>query len=476
LTQIIQSGVSGGNMVAEKEIDLTYNSDGTFQSITRMLGSQTVVTGTYAYDDLERLTGLVYSQGSTTLSSYALTYGDSTTASSFAATTPSGGMWVPGQNIISPVPDTADIPSALEGQASPAGGLVTSVTSSDGQVQYSYDAQGQLIGATYTGTGSGATAGSSSSALPANESYSYDANGNRTGTAAGSSSSVYVVGPNNEVLSDGTYNYSYDAEGNLIERTDIATGAVTDYTWDARDRLTEVTDYASAGGPATQFVQYYYDADNRWIGETINQENGQPLQETAFAYDGNQIVLQFDGTSATGSASALTVNGLSHRYLWGPAVDEILADERVTQSSGNVATQEVLFPLADQLGSVRDVAKLDASSGITGIADHIEYNGYGTVISESDPSQGCIVGFGGLLYDRATQTSRALNRVYDAVLGGWLSQDPSGIAGGGDANLRRYCGNDPANASRSRKPPSPTTATRSSSSSTARVPLALPVP
>jgi hypothetical protein len=48
------------------------------------------------------------------------------------------------------------------------------------------------------------------------------------------------VGPNNEILSDGTYTYSYDAEGNCTERVNIATGADTDYTWDLRNRLTEV--------------------------------------------------------------------------------------------------------------------------------------------------------------------------------------------------------------------------------------------
>jgi YD repeat-containing protein len=76
--------------------------------------------------------------------------------------------------------------------------------------------------------------------------------------------STVTQAPSSATVSDRrlhTYSYSYDAEGNLIERTNIATGAVTDYTWDARDRLTEVTDYASAGGPATQAVQYYYDAD-----------------------------------------------------------------------------------------------------------------------------------------------------------------------------------------------------------------------
>ena len=41
-----------------------------------------------------------------------------------------------------------------------------------------------------------------------NESYAYDPNGNRTNTG-------YSTGPNNELLSDGTYNYTYDAEWKL---------------------------------------------------------------------------------------------------------------------------------------------------------------------------------------------------------------------------------------------------------------------
>ena len=35
-----------------------------------------------------------------------------------------------------------------------------------------------------------------------------------------------------------------------------------------------------------------------------------------------------------------------------------------------------------------------------------------------------------------------LNRWYDGITGRWLSQDPSGFAGG-DANLYRYCANSP---------------------------------
>ena len=178
----------------------------------------------------------------------------------------------------------------LSGSTSPAN-LIASATSVDGTANYSYDPAGQLTGATYSPLPSGEGQGEGTQP---DESYSYDSNGNRTNTG-------YVIGPDNELLSDGTYNYSYDADGNCTERTNIATGAVTDYVWDNRDRLVEVIDRASAGGAITQDVHYYYDAENRWIGETVSIP-GQAVQETSYAYCGNQIVLQFDGTSSTSAS------------------------------------------------------------------------------------------------------------------------------------------------------------------------------
>ncbi len=63
------------------------------------------------------------------------------------------------------------------------------------------------------------------------ERHETDANGNRTNTG-------YVVGANNRLLSDGTYNYEYDGEGNLTLRTEIATGEAMEFRWDHRNRLT----------------------------------------------------------------------------------------------------------------------------------------------------------------------------------------------------------------------------------------------
>ena len=70
-----------------------------------------------------------------------------------------------------------------------------------------------------------------------------------------------MVGADNRLISDGTYTYAYDAEGNRTEKfidnnhdgvLDAGDTDVTEYTWDARERPTKVTDYAVEGGPATE--------------------------------------------------------------------------------------------------------------------------------------------------------------------------------------------------------------------------------
>lgn len=209
------------------------------------------------------------------------------------------------------------------------------------------------------------------------ESYSYDSNGNRETTDnanTGGSQVSCITGPNNELLFDGTYTYSYDANGNTTARwiasttgsleTQPGTGDtdITTYTWDNRNRLTLVTMYATfadflAGSPS-QTVTYTYDAFNRWIGETIatTTDGVTTTTQTRFVYDGNQIVMQFDGTGS----GDLTAGDLSHRYLWGPAVDQLLADEHVT--NGLSQQGQVVWTLTDNQNTVRDLATYDPTA------------------------------------------------------------------------------------------------------------------
>jgi RHS repeat-associated protein len=301
----------------------------------------------------------------------------------------------------------------------------------------------------------------------------FDANGNRTGAG-------YVIGADNELLCDGTYTYTYDAEGNRTAKfidtnadgvLDSGDTSVTIYGWDNRNRLVSVTSYAAYGDAPTQAVTYSYDAENRWIGETVINGDGS-VHTTAFGYDPGagggggagtgQIVLQFDKDvpSATGSASALTVNDLSHRYLWGPAVDQILADEQVSplprgegqgeggQGGGYNLTQPgtVVWPLTDNLGTVRDLAAYNAATGQTSVASHRVYDSFGNLKSQTNAAVDCLFGFTGEPLDPAgTGLQNNGQRWYEAGTGGWLSQDPTGLSAG-DTNLYRYCGNSPGDA------------------------------
>jgi RHS repeat-associated protein len=270
------------------------------------------------------------------------------------------------------------------------GNRITSEASNDGSSQFAYDKTGQLTAV----AGTGALA------------YSYDANGNRTNTG-------YQTGPDNEISSDGTYNYGYDANGNLTSQTNIATGAVTLCTYDYRNRLTEVISKDS-GGHVLQDVTYAYDAFNNRIAETVAAGGSTTVQR--FVYDGNQVAFTFDGSG-----------NVTDRYLY--LVNQVLADDR--------GQAQVLWPLADQVGSVRDIVDSTGS-----VQDHIQYDAFGNILTQSNPAIDFLFGFAGQQHDAATGLDYDHARFYDAALGRFLTQDPIAF-GGRDLNLYRYVGNSP---------------------------------
>ena len=182
----------------------------------------------------------------------------------------------------------------------------------------------------------------------------------------------------------------------------------------------EVIDRASAGGAITQDVNYYYDAENRWIGETVSIP-GQAVQDTSYAYCGNQVVLQFDGASST---SPLGVANLSNRYLWGPAVDQILAGEQVTDPTepGNV-----LLPLTDNLGTVRDLVQYNAGTGTTTVVDHLVYDSFGNLVSQTNAAVDFLFGYTGQPFHQNTGLQINGERIYRPSTGDWMSQDPTGF-------------------------------------------------
>ncbi len=139
-----------------------------------------------------------------------------------------------------------------------------------------------------------------------------------------------------------------------------------------------------------------------------------------YVYDGSNIDLVFDGAGVQ-----------THRYLYGTGVDQVLADER----GGTV-----VWALSDHQGTVRDIV---AGNGT--ILNHVVYDSFGKVQSQSDATVAFRYGYTGREKDSETGLDYYRARYYDASNGRFISEDPIGFSAG-DNNLYRYVGNSPVNA------------------------------
>jgi len=241
------------------------------------------------------------------------------------------------------------------------------------------------------------------------ESYSYDLNGNRTGTG-------YSTTVMNETATSPGVTYTYDNAGNMISANNGST--ITTYTYDYRNRLTEVT----TGGSVV--ATYTYNALDQRIGVKDS---------------GTQTWTVYNGKSADAEPYA-DFNGsdtLTERYLFGPGVvngavvDEILAR---TSSGGTTA-----WYLPDKLGSVRDIVSTSGSE-----LDHVVYDSFGNIVTETSATNGDRFKFAGMEYDSSTSEYYDRARDYDSIVGRFFSQDPKGFTAG-DSDLYRYAGNEPIN-------------------------------
>jgi RHS repeat-associated protein len=120
----------------------------------------------------------------------------------------------------------------------------------------------------------------------------------------------------------------------------------------------------------------------------------------------------------------------SVRYLHGTMVDQVLAQEQGGQTS---------WMLTDQLGSVRDLV-----SNAGTVVGHFTYDSFGQVMSATGAVDSRYK-FTGRELDSETGLYYYRARYYDARVGRFIGQDPIGFEAG-DANLYRYVGNSPLNA------------------------------
>jgi RHS repeat-associated protein len=291
------------------------------------------ISATYQYDGLDRLTGLTNKRGLTTIADFQYQFSDA--------------------NNISQMAD----------------GTATN--------NYGYDLLNRLTSATHSNQ--------------ANESYALDPVGNRTSSHL---SSTYGYQPFNRLVSTASATYSYNANGNLISKTD--SGGTTLYAWDFENRLKQVTLPNGSG------VTYKYDALDRRTERTASIGSPLPLTTTArFIYDGADVIRDLDGNGIT-----------TADYLNGPGIDN-----KFRQTTATAA----LYFVQDHLGSTR--ALTDANGNVVASLNYDSFgNGGASPLTRYTYTGREFDSDTGLYYYRA--------RFYDPQLGRFLSEDPIGLSGG----------------------------------------------
>ncbi len=229
--------------------------------------------------------------------------------------------------------------------------------------------------------------------------FSYDQVGNRLSDIA---NNTYAYNNGNELLNYDGISFIYDANGNMVSKTDSS--GTTSYVYDSENRLIELRT------PNAQLVTYKYDPFGRRIEKNVNGVI------TRYVYDREDILFELDGSSAV-----LT------EYVHGPGIDEPIAMLRNNQT---------YYYHADGLGSIIAITN---SAGQ--VVQRYEYNSFGEITYVQDPNFLQPYTYTGREYDNESGLYYYRARYYDAKVGRFITQDPIGFAGG--INKYIYVNNRP---------------------------------
>ena len=216
----------------------------------------------------------------------------------------------------------------------------------------------------------------------------------------------FLAGDKDHLLTAGDTTYTYNLDGFLVNK--VEGSEVTEYDYSSRGELLSVT------LPDGTFIAYIHDPLGRRIGKKVNgvvteKYLWQGLTRLLAVYDGsNNLLMRFEYADGRMPA-AMTKQGSTYYLTY------------------------------DQVGSLRVVA--DAAGNVV---KRIDYDSFGNIINDTDPSFTIPFGFAGGLYDPDIGLIRFGFRDYDPDIGRWTAKDPI-LFGGGDTDLYGYCLNDPIN-------------------------------
>ncbi|WP_026096990.1 RHS repeat-associated core domain-containing protein [Ideonella sp. B508-1] len=303
-------------------------------------------------------------------------------------------------------------------------GLPSQIT--DGSVlsdQYSYDANGNVLGITDLIDGSstrtmqydGLNRLKTANGIWGSGSYTYDVQDNIRSSTVGSRvlTHSYDAATNRLTGISGTgdglpYGYTYDANGNINNRTGYGTQQT--FAFDLGNRINT----ASSGGTTTS--TYSYDGNGRRVEAWNNADS----TTQSYVYD-HTGVLRFQRIWTSGAK-----NDTKYLYLGNRLVTEV--------NSAGTYTHE------DALGS--PVARTNDSAALI---SKTRYEPYGNVASGFVPTKPDNIGFTGHVFDSNTGLVQMQQRYYDPIAGRFLSTDPvvADVSNGGNFGRYTYVDNNP---------------------------------
>ena len=338
-----------------------------------------LVRGTYTYNALGQLTRASSGQGPTATYTYNANGNPSQVA--YGSIGQQDYTYTAG-NLIDSIVTVSGVTQYTNEYDYDYSGRQISYTEGTDVVSYQYDALGQLVSESRLGTAS------------YEKTYTYDSRGNRT-----------------KMVSNGaTTNYTYDAANRLLTAAPQTSGTATTYTYDnAGNLLSETCGTATVGYSYTADNQLaavdlgllrteytYYPGGLRKTKSTRNTNTNSVVGSTQYVWNGNDLVLEDDGTTATkyfygldlyGSVAATGTTSLMPNYYFHDAHGNV---SRIT--SGIVLTHTYLY---DAFG-----------------------NQLTTVADDTNPFRYC-----GEYYDSETENYYLRARYYDPGVGRFTQQD-----------------------------------------------------
>jgi RHS repeat-associated protein len=241
------------------------------------------------------------------------------------------------------------------------------------------------------------------------EEYQYGPNGNRTyemNVFKGIAGRTLTYSDEDHLLTAGNVTYQYNLDGVLINKTHGINQ--TFYVYFSRGEL------LSVGLPDGRVIEYVHDPLGRRIAKKVDgiiteKYLRQGLTRLMATYDGNDnLIMRFE------------------------YVDDRMPLTMVKDGSTYYLTY-------DQVGSLNVVAD---SSG--NVIKRIDYDSFGSIINDTNPTFKIPFGFAGGLHDKDTDLIKFGYRDYDPELGRWTAKDPI-LFDDGDVDLYGYVANNPVN-------------------------------